>query len=413
MLRSIHTSAQRSTTAAMAALVTDDVAEAGIAKAMAKLQTEDEPGDWTEGMDASQLERAKASLRWAPGYYERVEAGARSTCVKPSALHGAGLFATRAFRRGDVVLRERPLVAMQDLANKREVVACGNCLKFIDLGKELLRLVKDEEDGRRCAHDAVCQVPRGGPEGVCCHAQCGELYCSTRCRDEHVRRGHGCLCVGHITEQTASTDPLFQYKVLAAQSNEILLLAAEVAVLWLGRGDEAFTSFVREPWDAVITKAASLRGEADAGELAASLRALGGDAAPLLRAALTPHFGERASIVDADWLARIIGTFEQNNIGIRRGHPLDGADKDDWPPLEGTALYSAACRANHACAPSCDVVYEDGGPLRVALVAARDIREGEELTISYVDSDQDAVDRRAATADYGFLCECPRCAGVD
>ena len=190
--------------------------------------------------------------------------------MKPSALHGAGLFATRAFRRGDVVLRERPLVAMQDLANKREVVACGNCLKFIDLGKELLRLVKDEEDGRRCAHDAVCQVPRGGPEGVCCHAQCGELYCSTRCRDEHVRRGHGCLCVGHITEQTASTDPLFQYKVLAAQSNEILLLAAEVAVLWLGRGDEAFTSFVREPWDAVITKAASLRGEADAGELAAS-----------------------------------------------------------------------------------------------------------------------------------------------
>ena len=57
----------------MAALVTDDVVEAGIAKAMAQLQTEDEPGDWTAGMDASQLERAKASLRWAPSYYERVE----------------------------------------------------------------------------------------------------------------------------------------------------------------------------------------------------------------------------------------------------------------------------------------------------------------------------------------------------
>ena len=154
--------------------MTDDVVEAGIAKALAQLQTEDEPGDWTEGMDAAQLERAKASLRWAPGYYERVEAGARSTCVKPSALHGAGLFATRAFRRGDVVLRERPLVAMQDLSNKREVVACGNCLKFIDLGKELLRLVLDEDDGRRCAHDAVCQVPKGGPEGVPCHAQCVE-----------------------------------------------------------------------------------------------------------------------------------------------------------------------------------------------------------------------------------------------
>ena len=50
----------------MAALVTDDVAEAGIAKAMAKLQTEDEPGDWTEGMDASQLERAKARCAGRP-----------------------------------------------------------------------------------------------------------------------------------------------------------------------------------------------------------------------------------------------------------------------------------------------------------------------------------------------------------
>mgnify|MGYP002042451434 CR=1 FL=1 len=72
-----------------------------------------------------------------------------------------------------------------------------------------------------------------------------------------------------------------------------------------------------------------------------------------------------------------------------------------------------AASANHACAPNCDVIYEDDGPLRVSFVAARDIGEGEELTISYVDSDQDAVDRRAATADYGFLCECPRGAGVD
>mgnify|MGYP003317711409 CR=1 FL=1 len=82
-------------------------------------------------------------------------------------------------------------------------------------------------------------------------------------------------------------------------------------------------------------------------------------------------------------------------LSVDRG-PEDGGTLDGLlPPLEGTALYSAACRANHACAPNCDVIYEDGGPLRVSLVAARDIREGEELTISYVDSDQDAVDRRA------------------
>mgnify|MGYP004341597363 CR=1 FL=1 len=89
----------------MAALVTDDVVEAGIAKAMAKLQTEDEPGDWTEGMDASQLERAKASLRWAPGYYERVEAGARSTCVKSLAIVPVPMMPQRIVRGFSAIFR--------------------------------------------------------------------------------------------------------------------------------------------------------------------------------------------------------------------------------------------------------------------------------------------------------------------
>lgn len=367
-------------------------------------------------MATDAVEHALARMRTHDaGYYAHVEAGAKSTAVKPSAVHGAGLFATRAFKEGDVVFRERPLVAMQDLANKREVVACSCCLKFIDLGTELLRLVKDEPHGRKSAHDAVVQVPRGGPEGWCCTAKCGELYCSEACRDEHVRRGHRCLCVGHVSDEDAENDPLVQYKILAAQSNEILLLAAEVAVLWLGNGKEAFASFVREPWDEVVTTAATLRGEDAPTELAASLRELCADAAPLLRRALEPHFREKARVIDAAWLARVIGTFEQNNIGIRRRHPLDSnaeEAEEEWPPLEGTSLYSAACRANHSCAPSCDVIYAEGGHLCVSLVALRDIPAGDELTIAYVDTDECAEERRAATADYGFLCACPKCAGV-
>ena len=35
-------------------------------------------------------------------------------CVGASATHRRGLFATRAFAEGEVVLREKPLVAMQD-----------------------------------------------------------------------------------------------------------------------------------------------------------------------------------------------------------------------------------------------------------------------------------------------------------
>jgi SET domain-containing protein len=48
----------------------------------------------------------------------------------------------------------------------------------------------------------------------------------------------------------------------------------------------------------------------------------------------------------------------------------------------------------------------------VSLVALRDIPAGDELTIAYVDTDECAEERRAATTDYGFLCACPKCAGV-
>ena len=92
----------------MAALVTDDVAAAGIAKAMARLQTEDEPGDWTAGMDASQLERAKASLRWAPGYYDGVEGRCEEHLREAErAARRLALRDARAFRRGDVVLARK------------------------------------------------------------------------------------------------------------------------------------------------------------------------------------------------------------------------------------------------------------------------------------------------------------------
>lgn len=43
------------------------------------------------------------------------------------------------------------------------------------------------------------------------------------------------------------------------------------------------------------------------------------------------------------------------------------------------------------------------------LVAKRDIKAGEELTMCYVDESADVANRRAELADYGFTCQCARC----
>ena len=57
-------------------------------------------------------------------------------------------------------------------------------------------------------------------------------------------------------------------------------------------------------------------------------------------------------------------------------------------------------------APRKEDADDDG---RCVLVATRDVREGEELTMCYVDESADVAARRAELWDYGFECACARC----
>jgi SET and MYND domain-containing protein len=49
-------------------------------------------------------------------------------------------------------------------------------------------------------------------------------------------------------------------------------------------------------------------------------------------------------------------------------------------------------------------------PLQLTVVAIRDVAEGEELCISYIDARIESVEKRAdLLSNYGFVCECARC----
>ena len=63
---------------------------------------------------------------------------------------------------------------------------------------------------------------------------------------------------------------------------------------------------------------------------------------------------------------------------------------------------------NHDCLPAAAATVEENG--RVTLTALRDISEGEEVTISYVDPSKPYDERRQTlAAHYGFECRCERC----
>jgi hypothetical protein len=73
----------------------------------------------------------------------------------------------------------------------------------------------------------------------------------------------------------------------------------------------------------------------------------------------------------------------------------------------GSAMYPSASYFNHACDSN---VKKDRQGRSIAFVASRNIRVGEEICISYGDTDGEVRERRRNLKEWwGFTCTCPRC----
>ncbi|KAH9674079.1 Histone-lysine N-methyltransferase ATXR4 [Citrus sinensis] len=78
----------------------------------------------------------------------------------------------------------------------------------------------------------------------------------------------------------------------------------------------------------------------------------------------------------------------------------------------GNAIYMLPSFYNHDCDPNAHIMWIDNADAR--LMALRDVEEGEELRICYIDASM-ARDARQAilTQGFGFQCNCLRCSSGD
>jgi hypothetical protein len=75
-------------------------------------------------------------------------------------------------------------------------------------------------------------------------------------------------------------------------------------------------------------------------------------------------------------------------------------------------LYVLHSHLNHSCDPNVSVRHLDRRTAlsRITLIARRDIRAGDELTVAYVDPEMGLHERRAGLVLWGFgVCRCERC----
>lgn len=182
--------------------------------------------------------------------------------VTKSPLHGDGVIATTGICNGQVVLTDIPLVKLQTLENRSDVLVCACCFRFIGTLSNQLQLLS-KQVSRQNAFDSTLSFDGDillSP--ICpCSQSCGELYCSDSCRTKHWANCHNLLCTGAIPEEDSEDHPLVDFKIHAVQTNEIFLMCADIfakvcnatSPVEMEQCLAPFQTFVRNNWwDAAI-----------------------------------------------------------------------------------------------------------------------------------------------------------------
>ena len=240
----------------------------------------------------------------ASNYYEQV-----------SELHGSGIFASTTHSLGDVVFQEKPLYFQQTLANRHDVIICSNCTSFlgnIEFQKDVLK--------RTISREIICDKVRSncnhfGSELFLCRHNCGEIYCSKQCADDHFTAGHQHLCTGLIPDEQASTHPLIAFKLHAIETNEVFLMVADVfANLIAKKTSEGvsleesvsfFRQYVHNPWWEVVTVP---KGKKDK-DFRGLLKSLATKSYKLLSKALKLKEKKLDKVLSFDFMSRLVNCF--------------------------------------------------------------------------------------------------------
>lgn len=275
--------------------------------------------------------------------------------------------------------------------------------------------VSEEWKRRVCAH---CFSVAEARMALCCAAcqQC--YYCGSECMDAH-RAAHARLCpaLERWTQlKKAGKDTMtvlrLLLEVLAMEHADVDgTTTAAIPPKTSGADTVSFAALQHHPASYDTPKEAS-----DWAHCCASFRSVleacswcpwrkavgGGDERP------PPP---RPPPSDAE-LHALTSRIDSNCFGIFRPDTGDatpprtqrGRDID----LLGRGVYLQAALFNHSCAPNCSV---SAGARTLEVVLDEDVAAGEELCISYIDTQQPrAARQKALRAHYHFTCVCARCA---
>uniref|UniRef100_A0A1B6CXX1 Protein-lysine N-trimethyltransferase SMYD5 n=2 Tax=Clastoptera arizonana TaxID=38151 RepID=A0A1B6CXX1_9HEMI len=343
---------------------------------------------------------------------------------------GHGLFATKQFKTGETIFEEIPLVCCQFAWNKEYgYKACDHCLRPLESALEnVQRLASKVVD-----LPYTDQCPTDKTKHTEC-ADCGAQYCSSRCQEVAIQQYHKILCYtkDHPLNNLVETWKQIHYP---PETANIMLLARIIAIVEQAEDkDLAFNTFMRfchksrNEDEEIIHR---LLGDQFVQQLEL-LRNLLAASLPTNRTNewLTPEgfcsllalVGTNGQGVGTSVFSCWVKNVSKMNMSEDERKILNHLIETMYEEMEevvgvflnneGSALYRLQSCANHSCEPNAmpHFLHND---FTLSMIANRDIQEGEEITISYLD--ECVLERSRHTRNkilrehYLFSCYCIKC----
>jgi len=256
---------------------------------------------------------------------------------------GRGLIARRRFTAGEVVLRDRPVVAMQHIFSERLAPCCAGCFRMVgDLESHLRCILRNgkrplSEFPAAALHPSLRhrRLSLGGAPVPCTTPGCSAVFCEATCRSSELERGcHRVLC-SELAADPHRRRRWGEFRSHARRYHENFLLAARAYALivcrtvhWgvpVRRAMDEFLMNQHAPWHLLPETARGI--PSSIAKICPSRRLeLLRESLDLLRDALLPAYEALApgldELFEEGYYSNLLGEFDLVNVDIEYSHPL-------------------------------------------------------------------------------------------
>lgn len=347
---------------------------------------------------------------------------------------GKGLFASKSFDEGDIILEENPIVSCQFTWNAAcKYKACDFCMRPLETAEENVRRLTAKPD-IILPHPDCCTTNLLSP--VSCDS-CGSLYCSQTCKSSAFNSYHRVLCYNpqDTNHPLAQLNDAWKQIHYPPETTSIMLLLRILAFIKQSADPAYAISKIKQFCHRTVNEDAELAhkllGEQFSSQLN-TLREMTSNAmsGESIQEFLTPEgFCSLVALIGTNgqgigtsafaiWVNNVtelsVLDTEKKQLEALIDKLYEFIDEESGSFLnnEGSGLYEMQSACNHSCVPNAEPNFPFGNH-RLQLRALRPISAGEEIFISYLDDCMLSRSRHSRQKElamnYLFICECEKC----